>query len=64
MNARFFKVSRLVEDSRAKGGKILLGGSVHKLGGNFFEPTLISDVQLNMEISREEIFGPVAAIMK
>lgn len=42
----------------------MLGGKVHKLGGNYFEPTLIADVQLNMQIAREEIFGPVAAIMK
>lgn len=56
------KVSRLVEDSRAKGGQILLGGK--HLSGNFYEPTLITDINENMEIAREEIFGPVAAIMK
>ena len=54
----------MVEDSRSKGGKIHLGGNIHKLGGNFFEPTLVSNIQLNMQIAREEIFGPVAAIMK
>ena len=34
------------------------------LPGYFYEPTLIADVNLSMEISREEIFGPVAAIIK
>ncbi len=54
----------MVEDSRTKGAKIILGGRKHNSSGNFYEPTLISDVKLNMEISREEIFGPVAAVMK
>jgi acyl-CoA reductase-like NAD-dependent aldehyde dehydrogenase len=34
------------------------------MGGNFYEPTLITDVQLNMDIAREEIFGPVASLIK
>ncbi len=59
-----FKVSRLVDDSREKGAKVLVGGKPHALGGNFYEPTLVTDVQLNMDISREEIFGPVASIIK
>ncbi len=59
------KVHKLVEDSKSKGGKIVLGGkSKDILSGNFYEPTLISNVNLDMEISREEIFGPVVSIMK
>ena len=59
------KVERLVEDSKSKGGKVVMGGKkCDILGGNFFEPTLISGVTTEMEISKEEIFGPVAAIMK
>ena len=56
------KVSSFVEDGRAKGAKILLGGQ--KLGGNFYEPTLITDVKLDMKVAKEEIFGPVAAVIK
>lgn len=58
------KVHRLVEDSRAKGGKVLLGGKATGDAGYFYEPTLITDVSLDMEIANEEIFGPVAAILK
>ncbi|RMZ95113.1 succinate-semialdehyde mitochondrial [Brachionus plicatilis] len=59
------KVENLVKDSIAKGGQIVLGGSkCDLLGGNFYEPTLIRDVTTEMEIAKEEIFGPVAAIMK
>ena len=58
------KVGRLVEDSVAKGGKVVIGGKPSELGGNFYEPTLISGVNASMDIAREEIFGPVASIIK
>ena len=59
------KVHRLVEDSAKKGGKIIMGGKRKEiLSGNFYEPTLISDVNLDMDLSREEIFGPIVSIMK
>ncbi len=59
------KVDRLVQDSASKGGNVILGGKRKEiLSGNFYEPTLISDVNLDMDISREEIFGPVVSIMK
>ena len=59
------KVEKLVNDSVAKGGQLVLGGNkCDILEGNFYEPTLIRDVTTEMEISKEEIFGPVAAIMK
>ncbi|CAF0964219.1 unnamed protein product [Brachionus calyciflorus] len=59
------KVGHGFENDVTQGGKIVMGGAkCDILGGNFFEPTLISDVNNDMEISREEIFGPVAAIMK
>lgn len=58
------KVHRLVEDSRAKGGNVVLGGKSTGDVGFFYEPTLITNVNLNMEIATEEIFGPVASIIK
>ena len=59
------KVSELVEDSKAKGAKVVLGGKRSDiLSGNFYEPTLLTDVNLSMKIAREEIFGPIAAIIK
>lgn len=58
------KVHRLVEDGRAKGASILLGGKPVGHPGYFYEPTLMTNVDLSMEISKEEIFGPVAAVQK
>ncbi|XP_050227141.1 succinate-semialdehyde dehydrogenase, mitochondrial isoform X1 [Mercurialis annua] len=47
-----------------KGAKILLGGKRHSLGRTFYEPTVISDVKSDMVLSREEVFGPVAPILR
>jgi len=56
------KVERLLKDAAAKGARIATGGKRHPLGGTFFEPTLVRDVTPQMEIAREEIFGPVATL--
>lgn len=55
------KILKLIEDAKNKGGEILCGGKAH---GNFFEPTIISNCQDNMEIFSTEIFGPVLACYK
>jgi succinate-semialdehyde dehydrogenase/glutarate-semialdehyde dehydrogenase len=57
------KVERLVDDAVARGGKIVAGGKVVKGDGFFFEPTVIADVPTGAELLKEEIFGPVAAII-
>lgn len=63
--AQFDKVSAIVEDARNKGAKIVLGGKpARDLGGLFYEPTLITGIQKDMLIYTEEVFGPVAAIIK
>jgi len=46
------------------GAKTLVGGNVPKMIGFFFNPTVLSDVTPDMPISREEVFGPVAPILK
>ena len=56
------KVEEHVADALAKGGKVVLGGKRHALGGTFFEPTIITGVQPSMMVAREETFGPVAPI--
>ena len=53
----------LVKDAVEKGAQLLIGGKPHNLGGNFYEPTLLLGLTPEMRIFREEIFGPVAAIM-
>ena len=58
------QVSELVEDAKTKGAKIAAGGQKHELGENFYQPTLITDVSPDMRCSKEEVFGPVASIIK
>jgi succinate-semialdehyde dehydrogenase/glutarate-semialdehyde dehydrogenase len=58
------KVERLVADATAKGARVVLGGGRHSLGGTFFEPTVLADVTCEMDCVREEIFGPVAALIR
>ncbi len=60
------KLEGLITDAIQKGAKLLLGGKSlkEKLGGYFFEPTLLVDVTSDMKIWNEEIFGPVAVIRK
>ncbi|OXS28033.1 MAG: succinate-semialdehyde dehydrogenase (NADP(+)) [Desulfovibrio sp. MES5] len=53
----------LLADAVSKGAKILLGGKRHALGGNFFEPTVLTGMTREMRIFHEEIFGPIAPIM-
>ncbi|KAG5546917.1 hypothetical protein RHGRI_018920 [Rhododendron griersonianum] len=58
------KVESFLDDATSKGAKVLLGGKRHSLGMNFFEPTVIADVNSEMLMSREEVFGPVAPLMR
>jgi succinate-semialdehyde dehydrogenase/glutarate-semialdehyde dehydrogenase len=56
------KVEEHIADAKAKGGKVVLGGK--PMGGNFFEPTIITGVTTDMAVAREETFGPVAPLFK
>lgn len=58
------KVEHHVQDAVSHGGKVLVGGKRHALGGSFFEPTLIRDVPTDALVCKEETFGPLAAIIK
>ena len=40
------------------------GGERHKLGGNFFQPTVIADATDDMKVAHEETFGPLAACFR
>ncbi|HEV7849420.1 MAG TPA: NAD-dependent succinate-semialdehyde dehydrogenase [Mycetocola sp.] len=57
------KAGELVEDAVAKGATLLIGGKAVDREGTFYEPTVITDVQQGSKILREEIFGPVLAIV-
>lgn len=56
------KVHRLVKAAKASGAKSIAGGK--KMDGNFYDPTLLVDVTPDMDISKEEIFGPVATLIR
>jgi succinate-semialdehyde dehydrogenase / glutarate-semialdehyde dehydrogenase len=58
------KVERLIKDAVQKGAKVMTGGKRFESKGNFFEATVLADLQGNMEIMREEIFGPVAPVIR
>lgn len=58
------KVEAHVEDAVAKGASVLCGGARHALGGNFFQPTVLTGVTPGMRIAREETFGPVAPLFR
>lgn len=58
------KVEELVADAKSKGAGVMLGGKRHALGGQFYEPTVLTDVTTDMRVAREEIFGPVAPLFR
>ncbi|MDN4474015.1 NAD-dependent succinate-semialdehyde dehydrogenase [Demequina zhanjiangensis] len=57
------KASELVADAVGRGAQLRVGGRAIDGPGTFFEPTVVSDVAAGSEILREEIFGPVLAIV-
>ena len=58
------KVIDHVQDAVNTGAKIAVGGDVHSLGGNFYQPTVLSHVTTKAKITFEETFGPVAPLYK
>ncbi|MCX4831130.1 aldehyde dehydrogenase [Streptomyces sp. NBC_01016] len=59
------KVAAYVDLGREEGARVLTGGAPTDggTGGCFYEPTVLVDVDNSMRVVREEIFGPVVAIM-
>ncbi|WP_332825027.1 aldehyde dehydrogenase family protein [Ramlibacter sp.] len=53
-----------VADAQRKGASLLLGGRRGKGPGNWYEPTVMTEVDHDMDIMREESFGPVIGIQK
>jgi succinate-semialdehyde dehydrogenase/glutarate-semialdehyde dehydrogenase len=52
-----------VEEARLRGARVLAGGSrLPELGANFYAPTILADVTQDMQIMREETFGPVLSV--
>src|SRR3954471_5301185 len=58
------KAQEHVDDARAHGATVVLGGKRHQLGGRFFEPTVLANCNAGMKIAREETFAPVAPLFR
>jgi succinate-semialdehyde dehydrogenase/glutarate-semialdehyde dehydrogenase len=56
------KVQEHLDDALAKGGQILTGGKPHAYGGQFFEPTIVTNASKDMLVSTDETFGPFAPL--
>ena len=62
------KILKYVEIGKSEGAKVITGGQAAKViggeNGAFMQPTLIADVNNNMRVACEEIFGPIAVVIK
>lgn len=58
------KIDSLVERAKTSGAKALLGGGRDPAGALFYAPTVLSDVTASMDIVQQEIFGPVASLLR
>ncbi|AYG69753.1 MULTISPECIES: NAD-dependent succinate-semialdehyde dehydrogenase [unclassified Rhizobium] len=58
------KIEAHISDAVARGAGIISGGNRHALGGLFFEPTILRDVSADMQVAREETFGPLAPLFR
>ncbi|GAA6042950.1 hypothetical protein JCM8097_000016 [Rhodosporidiobolus ruineniae] len=61
---QFDKILGYIEAGKKEGAKLLTGGSRYGQKGYFIQPTVFADVDMSMTIAKEEIFGPVASLIK
>jgi len=61
---QFKKVLELIDSGKKEGAKLMCGGARLGEKGYFVQPTVFADVNDNMRIAKEEIFGPVQQIIK
>jgi acyl-CoA reductase-like NAD-dependent aldehyde dehydrogenase len=57
-------LERQIADAISKGAKLVTGGKRIAQSGNWFEPSVLVDVNHSMEVMREESFGPIIGIQK
>ena len=58
------KVASLVNQAEAAGARVLVGGQAHPAGPLFYHPTILTGVAPDNPILQEEIFGPVAPLVR
>jgi len=59
---RLAAMDKIVKNASAKGAKVATGGERIGSAGNFFAPTVLTDVPLDADVFNEEPFGPIAAV--
>jgi (Z)-2-((N-methylformamido)methylene)-5-hydroxybutyrolactone dehydrogenase len=62
-SAQLATVTGFIERARKQGATMACGGPNVELGGLFVNPTILTGVHADMEIAREEVFGPVLAVL-
>ena len=61
---QYQKVLDYIEIAKAEGARCVLGGGASQaMGGQFVEPTIFADVDNQMRIAQEEVFGPVLSVI-
>ena len=58
------KVKEHLDDALSKGAKVIEGGKESARGGTFFQPTVVTGVTQDMQVAREETFGPMAPLFR
>jgi acyl-CoA reductase-like NAD-dependent aldehyde dehydrogenase len=61
---QYERVMSYIEKGKKEGARLVVGGSRHGSKGFFVQPTVFADVNDNMVIAKEEIFGPVMSVFK
>ena len=65
INQRQFKrVCDMVDDAQGKGAKLVMGGGNDPVGKLFYKPTILTDLSSDMDLYKEEIFGPVISLLR
>ncbi|MGB3049368.1 MAG: aldehyde dehydrogenase family protein [Polyangiales bacterium] len=57
-------IERHIEDAKAKGAEIVVGGEADTSDGLFYKPTFVRNLDHTMELMREETFGPIVSVMR
>jgi acyl-CoA reductase-like NAD-dependent aldehyde dehydrogenase len=61
---QYEKVIGILEDTRARGGRILAGGDVPEGPGYFMSPTIVADIEEGTRLVDEEAFGPILPVIR
>jgi succinate-semialdehyde dehydrogenase/glutarate-semialdehyde dehydrogenase len=58
------KIEEHIGDALRHGARLLIGGKRHSLGGNFFEPSVLTECTPAMRLAHEESFGPITPVFR